>query len=61
MNQKINTLLLILTLTVALINIRTIEVIETRTDVIYDELIYISSLTVEQKRELERLILSKND
>ena len=61
MNQKTNTLLLILTLTVALINSRTIEVIETRTDVIYDELIYISSLTVEQKRELERLILSKND
>ena len=61
MNQKINTLLLILTLTVALINSRTIEVIETRTDVVYDELIYISSLTVEQKRELERLILSKND
>ena len=61
MNQKTNTFLLILTLTVALINSRTIEVIETRTDVIYDELIYISSLTVEQKRELERLILSKND
>ena len=61
MNQKINTLLLILTFIVVLINTRAIETTELRTDIIYDELIYISSLTVEQKRELEKLILSVND
>ena len=61
MNQKINTLLLIPTFIVVLINNRAIETTELRTDIIYDELIYISSLTVEQKRELEKLILSVND
>jgi hypothetical protein len=61
MNQKINTLLLILTFMVVLINSGRINETEIKTDIIYDELIYISSLTVEQKRELEKLILSVND
>lgn len=61
MNQKINTLLLILTFIVVLINNRAIETTELRTDIIYNELSYISSLTVDQKRELERLILSTNE
>ena len=58
MNQKINTLLLILTFIVVLLNNRSIEETEIKTDIIYDELSYISSLTVDQKRELERLVLS---
>ena len=61
MNQKINTLLLILTFIVVLIKNRAIETTELRTDIIYNELSYISSLTVDQKRELERLILSTNE
>ena len=56
MNQKINTLLLILTFIVVLINTRAIETIELRTDIIYDELSYLSGRTVTQKRELEGLI-----
>lgn len=56
MNQKINTLLLILTFIVVLINNRAIETTELRTDIIYDELSYLSGRTVTQKRELERLI-----
>ncbi|GEM_PF-6500737 len=56
MNQKINTLLLILTFIVVLINNRAIETTELRTDIIYDELSYLSGRTVTQKRELEGLI-----
>ncbi|MAS61240.1 MAG: hypothetical protein CMQ07_09070 [Gammaproteobacteria bacterium] len=56
MNQKINTLLLILTFIVVLINTRAIETTELRTDIIYDELSYLSGRTVTQKRELEGLI-----
>ena len=56
MNQKISTLLLILTFIVVLINTRAIETIELRTDIIYDELSYLSGRTVTQKRELEGLI-----
>ncbi len=56
MNQKINTLLLILTFIVVLINNRAIETTELRTDIIYDELSYLSGRTETQKRELERLI-----
>lgn len=56
MNQKINTLLLILTFIVVLINTRAIDTTELRTDIIYDELSYLSGRTVTQKRELEGLI-----
>ena len=56
MNQKINTLLLILTFIVVLINNRAIETTELRTDIIYDELSYLSGRTETQKRELEDLI-----
>jgi len=56
MNQKINTLLLIPTFIVVLINNRAIETTELRTDIIYDELSYLSGRTVTQKRELEGLI-----
>lgn len=56
MNQKINTLLLILTFIVVLINTRATETTELRTDIIYDELSYLSGRTVTQKRELEGLI-----
>ena len=56
MNQKINTLLLILTFIVVLINTRAIETTELRTDIIYDELSYLSGRTETQKRELEDLI-----
>lgn len=56
MNQKINTLLLILTFIVVLINNRAIETTELRTDIIYDELSYLSGRTEAQKRELEDLI-----
>ena len=58
MNQKINTLLLILTFIVVLINNRAIETTELRTDIIYDELSYLSGRTETQKRELEDLIRS---
>ena len=56
MNQKINTLLLILTFIVVSVNNRAIETTELRTDIIYDELSYLSGRTVTQKRELEGLI-----
>jgi peptidoglycan hydrolase CwlO-like protein len=56
MNQKINTLLLILTFIVVLINNGKIETTELRTDIIYDELSYLSGRTETQKRELEDLI-----
>ena len=56
MNQKINTLLLILTFVAVLINSGAIETTELRTDIIYDELSYLSGRTETQKRELEDLI-----
>ena len=56
-----NTMLAVLTFTLVLLNARSIEQIDTKADIIIDELSYVSRLTVDQKRELERLMLSTNE
>ena len=61
MIQKINTMLALFTFILVLLNTRSIEQIDTKADIIVDELSYVSSLTVDQKRELERLVLSTNE
>lgn len=61
MIKKMNTMLAVLTFTLVLLNARSIEQIDTKADIIIDELSYVSSLTVAQKRELERLVLSTNE
>jgi hypothetical protein len=61
MIQKMNTMLAVFTFILVLLNTRSIEQIDTKADVIIDELSYVSSLTVDQKRELERLVLSTNE
>jgi len=59
--QKMNTMLALFTFILVLLNTRSIEQIDTKADIIIDELSYVSSLTVEQKREFERLVLSTNE
>ena len=59
--QKMNTMLALFTFILVLLNTRSIEQIDTKADIIIDELSYVSSLTVDQKRELERLVLSANE
>ena len=61
MIQKMNTMLALFTFILVLLNTRSIEQIDTKADIIIDELSYVSSLTVDQKRELERLVLSTNE
>ena len=61
MIQKMNTMLALFTFILVLLNTRSIEQIDTKADIIIDELSYVSSLTVEQKREFERLVLSTNE
>ena len=61
MIQKMNTMLALVTFILVLLNTRSIERIDTKADIIIDELSYVSSLTVDQKRELERLVLSANE
>ena len=61
MIQKMNTMLALFTFILVLLNTRSIERIDTKADIIIDELSYVSSLTVDQKRELERLVLSANE
>ena len=55
-----NTMLALFTFILVLLNTRSIERIDTKADIIIDELSYVSRLTVDQKRELERLMLSTN-
>ena len=59
--QKMNTMLALFTFILVLLNTRSIEQIDTKADIIIDELSYVSRLTVDQKRELERLMLSTNE
>jgi len=59
--QKMNTMLALFTFILVLLNTRSIEQIDTKADIIIDELSYVSSLTVDQKREFERLVLSTNE
>ena len=61
MIQKMNTMLALFTFILVLLNTRSIEQIDTKAEIIFDELSYVSSLTVDQKRELERLVLSANE
>lgn len=61
MIQKMNNMLALFTFILVLLNTRSIEQIDTKADIIIDELSYVSSLTVDQKRELERLVLSANE
>ena len=61
MIQKMNTMLALFTFILVLLNTRSIEQIDTKADIIIDELSYVSSLTVDQKREFERLVLSTNE
>ena len=61
MIQKMNTMLALFTFILVLLNTRSIERIDTKADIIIDELSYVSRLTVDQKRELERLMLSTNE
>lgn len=55
---RMNSVLVILTFILVLMNTMKFEAIETKIDIINDELSYVSSLSVDQKRELERLIIS---
>jgi len=59
--QKMNTMLALFTFSLVLLNTRSIEQIDTKADTIIDELSSVSSLTVDQKRELERLVLSTKE
>jgi len=59
--QKMNTMLALFTFSLVLLNTRSIEQIDTKADTIMDELSSVSSLTVDQKRELERLVLSTKE
>ena len=61
MIQKMNTMLALFTFSLVLLNTRSIEQIDTKADTIIDELSSVSSLTVDQKRELERLVLSTKE
>jgi len=55
---RMNTVLVVLTFILVLMNTIKIEAVETKIDIIGDELSYVSSLSVDQKRELERLVIS---
>lgn len=55
---RMNTVLAILTFILVLMNTIKLEAVETKIDIISDELSYVSSLSVDQKRELERLVIS---
>lgn len=55
---RMNTVLAILTFILVLMNTIRIKAVETKIDIISDELSYVSSLSVDQKRELERLLTS---
>jgi hypothetical protein len=55
---RMNTVLAILTFILVLMNTIRIKAVETKIDIISDELSYVSSLSVDQKRELERLLIS---
>ena len=55
---RMNTVLVVLTFILVIVNTIKIEAVETEIDIISDELSYVSSLSVDQKRELERLLTS---
>jgi hypothetical protein len=55
---RMNTVLVVLTFILVLMNTIKIEAVETKIDIISDELSYVSSVSVDQKRELERLVIS---
>jgi hypothetical protein len=54
---RMNTVLVILTFILVLMNTIKIEAVETKIDIISDELSYVSSLSLDQKRELEKLVI----
>ena len=55
---RMNTVLVVLTFILVLMNTIKIEAVETKIDIISAELSYVSSVSVDQKRELERLVIS---